>query len=415
MKKTFNQIFLVRKTKSELIGMVMIYIRITIDGIRTEFSLQRKCAAIKWNKGKGRLKGKDDESKSFNNYLDSVQFTIYQIFQELLTSRTEFDGDLIKAKFLGEDDQAPKMFLEIYEQHNVEFRLLIGKGLAYGTLQKYLTIKKYVAEFIKLKYKRTDLDINKLDFAFISSFGIYLKSTKGCCHNTTMDYLKKIKKILNQCIAKNWITRSPFIGYKMTSHETTKNILTEAELLNLKSKRIDIPRIDMVRDIFLFSCYTGLSYCDVAKLTPSNLTTGVDGEQWIATARSKTNVDSRIPLLPVSAAIVSKYRDHPVTSNSRKLLPVISNQRMNAYLKEVADLCGLEKQITFHCARHTFATTVTLTNGVPIETVSKMLGHRSLKTTQHYAKILDKKVSDDMKALKLRLDQPSIIDLTTVK
>src|SRR5688572_25241680 len=215
-----------------------------------------------------------------------------------------------------------------------------------------------------------------------------------------MDYLKKVKKIMNQCIAKRWVERSPFIGFKMSMNETHKTFLNEQELLLISEKKIAIKRLEQVRDIFLFSCYTGLAYCDVTKLTKANVVIGVDGDKWIFTKRAKTDTPSRIPLLPISNSIVNKYADHPVTSRSGKLLPVMSNQRMNSYLKELADQCGIDKELTFHCARHTFATTVTLTNGAPIETVSKMLGHKSLKTTQHYAKIVDKKVSEDMRALK---------------
>ena len=220
-----------------------------------------------------------------------------------------------------------------------------------------------------------------------------------------MDYLKKVKKIMNQCIAKKWIERSPFSGLKMSVNETHKTYLNEQELLLIAEKQVAIKRLEQVRDIFVFSCYTGLAYCDVAKLTKANVVIGVDVDRWIFTNRAKTNTPSKIPLLPISNSIVNKYADHPVTSRSGKLLPVMSKQRMNSYLKELVDLCGITKELTFHCARHTFATTVTLTNGVPIETVSKMLGHKSLKTTQHYAKIVDKKVSEDMRALKVRLSQ----------
>ncbi len=181
--------------------------------------------------------------------------------------------------------------------------------------------------------------------------------------------------------------------------------MNEQELLIISEKQIAIKRLEQVRDIFLFSCYTGLAYRDVAKLTKSNVVIGVDGDRWISTKRTKTDTPSRIPLLPISNSIVNKYDDHPVTSLSGKLLPVMSNQRMDSYLKELTDLCGITKDLTFHCARHTFATTVTLTNGVPIETVSKMLGHKSLKTTQHYAKIVDKKVSEDTRALEGEVQQ----------
>lgn len=338
MRKTFKQIFLLRKSKSDKPGQATIYLRITMDRARTEFSLQRQCDPTKWIPNKGRLIGTNEQTRSLNNFLSSVQFSIYEIFQEFLASRTAFDGEKIKARFLGLDTEQPKMLLEIYETHNQEFEAVVGKGLSHRTLQKYKTIKNYVSQFISIRYHVADLELQRIDFAFVKGFEIYLKSKKGCSHNTAMDYLKKVKKIMNQCIAKNWIARSPFVGFKMTSTPTTKIILTENELNAMASKQISIPRVEIVRDVFLFSCYTGLAYCDVAKLNRHNLVVGFDGENWISTVRSKT-----------------------------KLLPVISNQKINSYLKEVADLCGIKKELTFHCARHTFATTVTLTNGVPIE------------------------------------------------
>jgi site-specific recombinase XerD len=338
--------------------------------------------------------------KSFNAYLDAVQLKIYDIFQTFISTGTHFDGEKIKARYLGFDVEKPRMFLEVYEEHNKEFEALVGKGLSYRTLQKYKTIKGYVAEFLKYQYALNDIELNQIDYQFIKNLEIYLKSVKHCCHNTAINYLKKIKKIMNQCIAKKFIERSPFIGFKMSVNETHKTFLNEPELLLIAEKQITIKRLEQVRDIFLFSCYTGLACCDVETLTKANVVIGVDGDRWIFTNRAKTNTASKIPLLPISNSIVNKYADHPVTSRSGRLLPVMSNQRMNSYLKELADLCGITKELTFHCARHTFATTVTLTNGVPIETVSKMLGHKSLKTTQHYAKIVDKKVSEDIRALK---------------
>jgi site-specific recombinase XerD len=201
-------------------------------------------------------------------------------------------------------------------------------------------------------------------------------------------------------LANGWIQKNPFINYKSRMVEVERAFLSQDEIETMFNKQFATDRLNLVKDIFLFSCFTGLAYADVKKLKRNNIGLGVDGERWIFINRTKTDTRSNIPLLPISAAIIEKYRNHPQAVNEERVLPILSNQKMNSYLKEIADLCGIHKELTFHIARHTFATTVTLTNGVPIESVSKMLGHKNLHTTQHYAKILDMKVSDDMKVLK---------------
>lgn len=212
-----------------------------------------------------------------------------------------------------------------------------------------------------------------------------------------------MRKIVNYCVKSGWLQRDPFFGYKMAKKEVVREYLSQEEIQALSGKQFAIDRLSQVRDIFLFSCYTGLAFIDVFQLTPSRIGKGTDGNQWIFTSRQKTDTPTRIPLLPQAEEILLKYKANPKCINEGKILPVLSNQKMNAYLKEVADLSGITKTLTFHIARHTFATTVTLTNGVPIETVSKMLGHRSIKVTQHYAKIIDLKVSEDMLELQNKL------------
>ncbi len=408
MMRTCNQNFIIRKSSRKDSTTALVFLRITIDGARTEISLQRDCDPERWDSGRGRLIGKNEEARSFNAYLDAVQAKVYEIFQSFISSGTDFDGNKVKARFLGLDVKRQRTLLNVYEDHNKEFELLVGRGHSYRTLQKYKTVQTYLDEFMKYQHSLNDIELNRIDYQFIRDFEIYLRSVKNCAHNTTMHYLTKLRKILNLCVVKKWIATSPFKGFKISVHETHKTVLSEEELLAIGEKKITIARLEQVRDIFLFSCYTGLAYCDVEKLTKANVVIGIDSDKWISTNRSKTNTASRIPLLPVAASVVDKYSNHPITNYTGKLLPVMSNQRMNSYLKELADLCSIPKDLSFHCARHTFATTVTLTNGVPIETVSKMLGHKSLKTTQHYAKIVDKKVSEDMKDLKQKFSLPVI-------
>jgi site-specific recombinase XerD len=399
-QRTFSQIFFLKKSQSRTSELSIVYLRVTIDGVRTEISMHRQCDSKDWNSMSGRLKGRTEEVKAFNSYLETVQLKVYELYKQMISDGSEINCEIFKTKFLGIDTEKPRMLIEIFEHHNNQFRELVGKEFAIGTYKRFEVCKKSLVEFLQWKFQVHDLSIKKLNFEFIHDYEFYLKSVRNCTHNTVMGYIKKLKKVVRQCVAKNWLDKDPFMSYKITIRETNRTILSEKELQILSSKVIVTQRLEQVRDIFLFSCYTGLSYSDVEKLTASDISVGIDGEKWIFTTRTKTDTPSRIPLLSAALAILDKYNTAQKTSGSNKLLPVISNQRLNTYLKELADVCGIHKELTFHCARHTFATTVTLTNGVPIETVSKMLGHKSLRTTQHYAKILDRKVSDDM--LKLR-------------
>ena len=222
-------------------------------------------------------------------------------------------------------------------------------------------------------------------------------------HNTTIKYLRNFKKIIHLAVANDWLYKYPFQAHKAKIKEVKRDFLTQEELERVNEKEFSTARLNVVKDVFVFCCYTGLSYVDVAKLTPNNLTKGLDNETWLFVDRTKTGSSSHVPLLPPALEIIQKYKDHPESGNKGLLLPVISNQKLNAYLKEIADICGINKHLTFHIARHTFATTVTLTNGVPIESVSSMLGHKNLKTTQIYAKVVKKKISEDMKKLKEKL------------
>lgn len=211
----------------------------------------------------------------------------------------------------------------------------------------------------------------------------YLKTAGKCSIVSAAKYIKHLKKIVNQCFANKWLDANSFISYRFTAKAKERSFLTQEELDRMTNKKLGIERLELVRDIFLFCCYTGLSYADVSKLQRYEVAKGVDGNLWIFAERKKTDTTSRIPLLPVAATILERYTDHPGCVNKGLLLPVLTNQKMNSYLKEIADVCGINETLTFHIARHTFATTVTLSNGVPIESVSKMLGHTNIKTTQH--------------------------------
>ena len=253
-------------------------------------------------------------------------------------------------------------------------------------------------EFVKKKYKKEDVNILDVDYSFIADFDTFLKKQYGNNLNTVWGAHKHLKKILNIAVSLDYILKNPYLKFKVKKQETKREYLTLNELKTIRTKEIDIKRLSIVRDISLFACYTGLSYVDMAKLNADHIQKGVDGGDWIIIDRTKTSTRCRVPLLDVPKEILKRYKNYPVCENKGLLLP--TNQRMNSYLKELADICHIKKNLTMHVARHSFATSVTLTNGVPIETVSKMLGHTSIKTTQVYAKIVDEKISKDMKKLK---------------
>lgn len=399
METSLSVLFYGKKAKATTAGLIPIYLRITIRGERFEISTKRYLDPSKWSVEAQKAKGNIEETRSLNSYLDTLKAKVYANQREMIQDNIELTAENFKNKWLGISDRKHLLF-EVFEHHNIQLEELIGSDFSAGTLTLYKTTLLHVRNFVKWKFNVSDIHVNNLNFEFITELEFWLKSVKKIGHNTTLKYISNLKKIINICRKNGWIQRDPFIGYKMTKREVVREHLTEDEIQIIANKHFFNDRLNQVRDIFLFSCFTGLAYADVKKLKRSEICVGIDGENWIFTQRKKTETPSRIPLLPFAQNIVEKYKDHPKCLHADLVLPVHSNQKMNAYLKEIADLSGINKNLTFHIARHTFATTVTLSNGVPIESVSKMLGHKSLKSTQHYAKILDIKVSHDMQILK---------------
>ena len=409
MKTKVSILFYAKKAKAAANGLVPIYTRITINGKRIELSTNRFVEISKWSTEAGKMKGSSEEARSINNHLDLLKSQIRDAEMELIHKKITVTTETIKSKLLGVDERA-RMLVPIFQDHNNKIKELVGKEYAPGTLERYTTSLKHTIEFMQWKYNVSDIDITKIDHAFITDYEFWLRSVRNCANNTAVKYLKNFNKIIKLCLANDWLDKNPFANYKSKVKEVERVYLTEEEIQSIIEKDFKTERLSLVRDIFLFSCFTGLAYIDVKNLTKSHISFGIDGEKWIFTHRQKTESASKIPILPVTQMIIDKYENHPQCNNEDKLLPILSNQKMNAYLKEIAAICEIEKELTFHIARHTFATTVTLTNGVPIESVSKMLGHKNLRTTQHYAKVLDRKVSEDMKILKVKYNRNSILD-----
>ena len=399
MNTKLSILFFVKRTKTNVNGLLPIFIRVTVNGERIEFTTKRFTTSEKWSVEGNRMKGTSVESKSTNSYLDALKAKVYDYQQQLIREDEPVNAENMRNKIMGIDKRS-HMLIGIFQQHNDEIKVLIGKDYAAATHVRYETSLKHTEDFLKWKYKVSDIDIRKIDHEFITSYEFYLKSVCNCCQNTTSKYIKNFGKIIRICLANGWLQKNPFINYKSKMVEVERAFLSMEEIETMLNKVFVSDRLNQVKDIFLFSCFTGLAYADVKKLSRKNIAIGVDGDRWIYINRTKTDTRSNIPILPIASYLLEKYEDHPQVVNQEKLLPILSNQKMNSYLKEIADACGINKELTFHIARHTFATTVTLSNGVPIESVSKMLGHKNLKTTQHYAKILDLKVSNDMQILK---------------
>jgi|TARA_B110000090_G_C13370735_1_gene441921 site-specific recombinase XerD len=378
-----------------------LYARITVNSKRANISLKKKIDINTWDKAKSRVKGNSQEARIINQYIEQTKSSIFQTYQELKSERKLITAQLIKARFLGTDNEK-QTIQGVIKYHN-EY---LAHKLHKDTLRSYKTSQRYILEFIKSKYKTSDVYLENLNYQFIIGFENFLrnyvckKSLRKIGNNTTIKHIKRLRKMINMAIALEWLNKDPFIKFKAKLEKREREFLTQIELEFIEDYESKISRLDLVKDLFLFSCYTGIAYVDIMELTNKNILKGIDGNLWIETTRVKTKTTVRLPLLEVPETILSKYKTDIRAIAIDKLFPKISNQKLNSYLKEIADLCGIKKNLTFHMARHTFATTVTLTNGVPIESVSKMLGHTKLTTTQIYAKVVESKVSDDMNHLR---------------
>lgn len=403
MNAKISSTFILKSAKTTSKGLIPIYMRVTVDGKRFEISTQKQVEKSKWSTEMRKMKGNSEEARSVNEYLTLLSNKLFEAQKQLLLENEVITFETLRNKLFGKEEKAITI-VKVFKEHNDKMDMLIGTEYSYNTLKNFKTTLSHFEKYLIQNYNISDIPVKKIDFAMMTGFDFYLRSTLKCNNNTTIKYVKSVGKIINICIDNGWIEKDPLSNYKAKLKVVDREYLNELEIESMLNKQFVVPRLELVRDIFVFSCFTGLAYVDVQQLKKENISIGIDGSKWIFKNRQKTDIASKIPLLPVAEMIIDKYIDNPTCLNSNSLLPILSNQKMNAYLKEIADVCGINKELTFHIARHTFATTVTLSNGVPIETVSKMLGHTNLKTTQHYAKILDKKISEDMQVLKAKFN-----------
>ncbi len=352
-----------------------------------------------WSPTGGKVSGLSAIAIQTNMTLDEIKKKVYEYKDRIQKERREFSVSTLREKWFGQDRNT-RTLLEVVRLSILDLEKLVANGVyKKSTLTKYLTTERHLIDFLKWRDTGTDILLVDLRLSFAGHFVYYLEIEKAMTINSAGKMIKNLKKIVRDCVDKEWLDSDPFYCYKVKHVDPKIPHLTAEELRRLEIKEITIPRLATVRDIFVFSCYTGFAYVDVKNLTVNHLKIGVDGKPWLIKPRQKTDIPEPVPILPPAGVIMEKYKCYRDKSPDRKLFPVPSNQKVNEYLKELGDICGIEKKITFHIARHTFATTVTLENGVPIDSVSKMLGHRSIKTTQIYAQITYKKISADMKGL----------------
>ena len=394
VRSSFSILFFIRESKARKNGNVPIEVMITVNGERNSFSTGKQIAIEKWDKTKQQVKGKDQETQNLNNYLKAIKAKLYQKEAELLergfiiTAQILYDAYFDKVESLKE-----RSLFEVFEEHNQEQEKLVGNGVSKATHWVSVYTIRLLREFVHQKYKREDLYLRELNLNFIQSFHSFLRIDKGMAQNSSTKHLKLLKKIINLSVANSYMAFNPFSTYKVEREPVDIDFLDEEELRKIINFDTPLPRLERAKDMFLFGCFTGLSYIDIKTLTPEHFEKDNTGRIWIKKRRVKTGVLSRIPLLPIAKLILDKYK------GGEKLLPIQDPADINKYLKDIAILCGINKRICFHTSRHTFASTVTLANNISLEVVSKMLGHTNTRMTAHYAKLIDKCIGEQMDKL----------------
>ena len=397
-RTTFSLLFYIRRDKLNKRGEAPVFMRLTINGERADASIKRFIEPHAWNSAKGKANEKSRGGKDLNLYLDAISANILRIQRDLELDKKEVSAQIILNRYLGKEQSDRHTLMEVFRAHNEKCRALSGISLAPATVIRYETTLRLTEEFLQKNYKKEDCYLDEITNQFIEDFEFFLKTVRRCCHNTTTKYLLNFKKIIRIALAKGWMKKDPFAQVHFHFEPVEREFLEKQELKAMLNKEITITRLAQVRDIFCFCCLTGLAFMDVQQLKPEHLVADIHGKIWIRKARQKTKNMCNIPLLDEAQKIIDRYRDHPYCQTHGVLLPVCSNQKMNSYLKELADICGIRKNLSTHCARHTFAT-LTLASGATIDNVAKMLGHANVNMTRRYAKVLDSSIMRDMEVV----------------
>lgn len=408
LEKSLGLMFYLKRPRNYQGGPVYIYLKITVDGVSKDLSVKRSWEPSRWNSKGNRANSNKEDAKILNEYLDVLQNKAYDARKHLI-DRGKVVTALAIVELLSGTEERKRMLLALFEAHNEDLKKMIGKGVAKGTYTNFMSSYKHTSMFIKSKYKADDLNIRSLDLAFVKNLYKWYRTDRNLNHNSALKNIANMKKVVLDCVDNGWLVADPFAKFDMTREDVDTVYLDKEEIQRIASKPISNERISKVRDLFIFCCFTGLSFIDVKQLKRSEVILTHNGELRIYKNRQKTGTPATIPLLPIALIILDKYKVDVECLAKDMLLPVLSNQKYNSYLKEIANICNIDKGLTSKIARNSFATTITLANNVPIETISKMMGHKTIKQTQHYAKVLAIKVTEDMDLLKKKLQKDNFI------
>lgn len=405
-RDSFRVLFFLKKTKLLKNGKASVCMRITVNGTRVENNIRKSIDPALWSQAKETARGKSRRACDLNTYIEEARIKLYQIFCELEQQNRPVTAHLLQELFFGQEKpEEVRTLLGTMQEHNDQCRALVGTDYALITVRRYESCRRYLAELIRQRYGKEDLPLAEVNGELVRAFAFYLKTEKGCQQNTVVRYMKCLKKITNLARANDWMAKDPFLGIRFHEKEVVREFLTMDELQTIYRKEFPLERLTLVRDVFIFAAFTGLAFIDVQQLAPEHIVRDNNGNLWIRKPRQKTKNMCNIPLLDIPQEILRKYADHPTCRKKGVLLPVPCNQKMNSYLKEIADICMIRKNLTTHCARHSYATSVCLANGVSLENVAKMLGHSNIKMTQHYARVLDSSILRDMMQVERAISQ----------
>ncbi|PSR53270.1 recombinase [Adhaeribacter arboris] len=400
--RTFSILAMVRRTKTNKLREVPVIMRLTIDGKISEIATKHYIKPELWDSNQGKVKGKSIYSKTINDTIELFKLRAKQHYNKLIEEGKDIDLDAIKNGILGIEEKQLTL-LDVFTKLVKDVKAKIGVEFSFSCYNAYKASENHIRNFIYLEYKVKDFKLKELSYKFIADFELYLKTKGKCRQNGAIKHVQRLKKAIKIALKYNYLEKDPFLLHSMSKDKVVRLPLNEGELELLKNTRFNFQRLEIIKDMFLFTCYTGLAFIDAKHLRMSNLSIGIDGEEWIYTERKKTGNPCTIPLLSPAKAILEKYKEHERVITSGFLLPIPSNQKFNAYLKEIADICGIRKKLTVHIGRHTFATTIALQNGVPMEVLKQILGHDNINTTQIYAKVTNTLIAASTQALRKKL------------